>query len=160
MPHPWKHSRSGWTGLWATCSSWRCPCSLQGGWTRWPLKVPSNPNYSMILFCGSLLFQFVTVVSPDAQLNKELEFLSHLFCSFLTRAVYWEDTGYNLCKGAVRCVSHSSFISSQESLGVVPTWFCSSITVQTSSLYRSGWEKNWGQFNLQSYECLTPQSNS
>jgi len=24
-------------------------CLLQGGWTRWPLKVPSNPNCSMIL---------------------------------------------------------------------------------------------------------------
>ena len=23
-------------------SSWRCLCSLQGGWTRWPLKIPSN----------------------------------------------------------------------------------------------------------------------
>ena len=29
--------------------SWRCPCSLQEGWTRWPLKVPSNPNCSVIL---------------------------------------------------------------------------------------------------------------
>ena len=37
------------TGLWETWSSCRCPCSLQGGWTRWSLKVPSNPNYSMIL---------------------------------------------------------------------------------------------------------------
>jgi len=27
----------------------KCPCSLQGGWTRSPSKVPSNPNYSMIL---------------------------------------------------------------------------------------------------------------
>jgi len=27
MPHPWKHSRSGWMGLWATWSSWRCPYS-------------------------------------------------------------------------------------------------------------------------------------
>jgi len=27
----------------------RCPCSLQGNWTRWPLEVPCNPNYSMIL---------------------------------------------------------------------------------------------------------------
>jgi len=35
MPHPWQHSRSGWTGLWATWSSWRCPCLLQGGWARW-----------------------------------------------------------------------------------------------------------------------------
>jgi len=23
--------------------------SLQAGWTRWPLKVPSNQNHSMIL---------------------------------------------------------------------------------------------------------------
>ena len=59
MPPPWKHSRPGWTGLWATWSSWRCPCSLQGGWTRWPLKVPSNPNYSMILwFYNSMVLRF------------------------------------------------------------------------------------------------------
>ena len=50
MPHSWKHSRSGWTGLWATWSGWRCPCLLQGGWTRWPLKVPMNPNYSMLVW--------------------------------------------------------------------------------------------------------------
>ena len=37
-----------WTGLWATCSSGRCSCPWQGGWTR-SLKVPSNPNYSVIL---------------------------------------------------------------------------------------------------------------
>ena len=37
-------------GLWATWSSSRCPYTLQGGWTRRPLKVPSNPNSSMILF--------------------------------------------------------------------------------------------------------------
>ena len=49
MPHPWKHSRPGWTGLWATWSCWRCPCSLQGVWTRWSLKVLSNPNYSMFV---------------------------------------------------------------------------------------------------------------
>ena len=51
MPHPWKHSRPSWTGLWATWSGWRCPCLLQEGWARWPLKVPSNPKRSMI--CGS-----------------------------------------------------------------------------------------------------------
>ena len=43
-------SRSGWTGLWATWSSRRRPCSLHGGWTRWPWMVPSNPNNSMILW--------------------------------------------------------------------------------------------------------------
>ena len=55
MPHPWKHSRPGWTALWATWSSGRCLCLLQGGWTRWPLKVASNPNYSMILFYNSMI---------------------------------------------------------------------------------------------------------
>ena len=48
MPHPWKCSRPGWSRLWATWSSWRCPCSLQGGWAKRPLKVPSTPNRSVI----------------------------------------------------------------------------------------------------------------
>ena len=47
-PRPWKRSRPGWTGLLATWSSWRGPCSLQGGSARWPIKVPSNPKRSMI----------------------------------------------------------------------------------------------------------------
>jgi len=36
--------------IWATWSSWRCPCSWHWGWTRWPFKVPSNPNCYMILW--------------------------------------------------------------------------------------------------------------
>ena len=27
-----------------------CPCSLQGSWSRWPLKVPSNSKDSVILW--------------------------------------------------------------------------------------------------------------
>jgi len=46
----WGYSRSGWAGLWATFSSCRCLCSLQGSWTRWSLRVPSNSNNSMILW--------------------------------------------------------------------------------------------------------------
>lgn len=30
--------------------NWRCPCSLQGQLTRWPLKVPSSPKRSVILW--------------------------------------------------------------------------------------------------------------
>ena len=78
-------------------------------------KRPSQPKLFFDCILCSLLFQFVTVVSPDAQLNKELEFLSHIFCSFLKRALYWEDSGYSLCIDTVRCVSHSSFVSSQVS---------------------------------------------
>jgi len=54
-PHPWKHSRPGWTALWVTWSSWRYPCLLQEGWARWPLKIPSNPKHSMILFTWKIL---------------------------------------------------------------------------------------------------------
>ena len=39
--------------LWATWSSCRCPCSLQGSWTRWPLKGLSNSSSSMILQTSS-----------------------------------------------------------------------------------------------------------
>ena len=44
MPQPWKHSRSGWTGQPDPVD---VPAQCRGGWTRWPLKVPSNPNSSV-----------------------------------------------------------------------------------------------------------------
>jgi len=51
MPHPWTHSRSGCMrealSTWWSC---RCPCSLQGDWARWLLKLPSNSNNSMFLW--------------------------------------------------------------------------------------------------------------
>jgi len=46
---PWRCSRPGWMGLWATWSSGRCPCPWQRGWNRLISKVCSNPNCSMIL---------------------------------------------------------------------------------------------------------------
>jgi len=40
-------------GALSTCCSCRCPCSWQGSWTRRPLRVPSNPNDSMIFQIGN-----------------------------------------------------------------------------------------------------------
>lgn len=54
MSHPWRHSRSGCVGLWATSWSCRCCYSLQGSWTGWPLKIPSNSNDSTILWLQTL----------------------------------------------------------------------------------------------------------
>jgi len=34
MPPPWRCSRPSWMGLWATCSSGRCPWPWQGGWNQ------------------------------------------------------------------------------------------------------------------------------
>lgn len=39
-----------WACLWAAWSNWRCPSSLQGSWTRWTLKVPSNLDCLMVLW--------------------------------------------------------------------------------------------------------------
>ena len=39
----------------ATCLSCRCPWSLQGCWTRWPLRVPSISKDVMILWNTALL---------------------------------------------------------------------------------------------------------
>jgi len=47
-PDPRSQQRK--TGEWG-CLFLPSPCSLQGSWTRWPLKVPSNSNDSMILAC-------------------------------------------------------------------------------------------------------------
>jgi len=52
--HPCRHLKSGWMGLWAPWCGCRCPCSLQGSWTRWPLRAPSNSNNSMILWFSLL----------------------------------------------------------------------------------------------------------
>ena len=48
MPHPWRHSRSGWMGLWAPRWSCGCHCSLQGSWTTWPLW--SFPTQTILWF--------------------------------------------------------------------------------------------------------------
>jgi len=45
-----KGERNCWIKPWATWYSCACPCLLQGSWTRWPLKVPSNSKGSMILW--------------------------------------------------------------------------------------------------------------
>lgn len=50
MSRSWKSSRSDWIGLSATRPSERYLSPYQGGWTRWPLKVPSSPNHSMTLY--------------------------------------------------------------------------------------------------------------
>ena len=59
-------------GLWATWSSWRCPCSLKEGWARWPLKVPSNPKHSMILWLLQCSSDIVTVVRTGAVVSPDL----------------------------------------------------------------------------------------
>ena len=39
----------GALSTWWRC---RCPCSLQDSWTRWPLRIPSNSNDSVLLKGG------------------------------------------------------------------------------------------------------------
>ena len=56
ISHSSTHLRSGWTRLWATWSTCRCPCSSRGSYIRWPLKVSFTSNDSMNLYwCLSAL---------------------------------------------------------------------------------------------------------
>jgi len=73
-------------GFWATWSSWRCPWSPEGGLgsVRWPLKVPSNPKHSMILW---FIFQ------TSSSIRLRLYLLDLLDCS--TRFTFMD----NLCDG-------------------------------------------------------------
>lgn len=37
------------SGTLSNLGSWKVSLSFAGGWTRWTLNVPSNPNHSLIL---------------------------------------------------------------------------------------------------------------
>ena len=54
---PWQCSRPGWMELWATWSGGRCPCSWQGGGTRWSLR--SLPTQTILWFYDLLVFTAV-----------------------------------------------------------------------------------------------------
>ena len=78
MPHSWKHSRSGWTGLWANWSNWRSPHSLQGVWTSWPLKVKPK-----LFYCSMTLWLRVWSRSIRLRNGRENTVPYHLFLFFL-----------------------------------------------------------------------------
>ncbi|XP_065603293.1 alpha-2-macroglobulin-like protein 1 [Cyrtonyx montezumae] len=49
MPHPWRHSKPGWMGLWAARSGGGH--SAHGmGWGWWGFEVPSNPTIRILWF--------------------------------------------------------------------------------------------------------------
>lgn len=62
ISHPWMHSRLGGMGLWAPDPTVGVPLHCKG-WTRWPLRVPSSWNSSMILERHTLVLGFVGLFS-------------------------------------------------------------------------------------------------
>jgi len=48
MPHPCKCAGSCWMGLLGGVIWWKVSLSMTEGWTGRSLKVPSNPNHSMV----------------------------------------------------------------------------------------------------------------
>jgi len=73
MPHPWKCSRPGWMGLWATWSAERCPCSWQGFGTGWSLRsFPTQTILWKSTQAGSKAFwnNWLTSVVYIANLKK------------------------------------------------------------------------------------------
>lgn len=59
MPHPWKHSSHvGWGSEYPDLVE-DVPAHFERSWTRWPLKIPSNPEYSRILHLPGAFFLFI-----------------------------------------------------------------------------------------------------
>ena len=91
-------------GVWATWSRWRCPCSLQVGWARWPPKVPSNPNHSMILwFYDSMVLRYGSKISSSwvrtqdfQQPQTHLETHATLFNSCVTQSGSYRNCTHGL----------------------------------------------------------------
>lgn len=71
VPHPWKHWWSGWTGLSATWSSWRCPCASPWELDYVTFKGPSNPNYSEILCWWSRATVVCCLCPPPLELAAD-----------------------------------------------------------------------------------------
>jgi len=120
---PWRHSRSGWMGLWATWSSSRWPYSLQGSWTRWSYKVPSNSNDSMILLgcrefllrawrtfhppcaltstpAGLLLLTLFPLLSPSCFCTAVFTFLKYVLLEHTLHCSWLSSTQGQVCAGA------------------------------------------------------------
>ena len=77
--NPWGLSRQGWIRPWATLSSCACPCSFQGSWTRWPLKV--LPTLWILCF---YLFPWGDIPSTSTTAVSDLLFyqLQGCFCNW------------------------------------------------------------------------------
>lgn len=75
-------------------------CSLQQGWTTWPLKVPCNPNYFMILrYCKDQDL----LSSPECvmKLSVVLLLYKNQLCStfFLLMDNYWKHSDLSIAYG-------------------------------------------------------------
>lgn len=74
-----------WSLLWATCSSERCSCLLQGVRTRWALRPLPNPNHLWFYYIISAIF-------------------------FLCKTLYWTMQYVLLCE-KMRIMNRRSFSS-------------------------------------------------
>ena len=82
-------------GLCTTWCSCRCLCSLQGNWTKWPVRVSSNLNDTMVL-CYRKLVRKLQNSGPVTN-NIHIPFLSQTISrSFRLFAVKKRDS--NFCR--------------------------------------------------------------
>ena len=59
MAHAWRHSRLGWTGLWAIWCSYRCPCSLEElDWMTFKSPFQLKQFYDSMFSVPSMLWSY------------------------------------------------------------------------------------------------------
>jgi len=83
MPQCRRPSRSVWAGLWATWSSCRCLCSLQGHGTNDISK--SLPNQMILWFCD--LAALLEDMVPTERSHPKTSSSIHFWQSFL---IFWD----------------------------------------------------------------------
>lgn len=90
-PHSWKYLKPGWTALWATWTSGRNPCPCQG------LKIPSNPNLSVVLGFSDHSYQTphmkkqwdkTNELGNNVPANGETGFFTSIWCFHINSSLH------------------------------------------------------------------------
>lgn len=96
VPHPWKHWRTDWMGLWTAWSNCSCSCTFQGSWTGWPSRVLSISNKSMILWTQTIIWSEII----QNNCAKEVVIVIVILCKM-----------NGLCLFSIGCVNFLHFLN-------------------------------------------------
>ena len=91
---PWKCSRPGWTGLWATWASGRCPCPWQGCWSLRSLSAQTIPWFCEYLW-PSYFFINLTVTAYGERCIDSHNMNCCCFCFF--QVCHQRKPGWSCC---------------------------------------------------------------
>jgi len=146
IPGDTQGQAGGALSTWWSC---RCPCSVQGCWTRWPLGVPSNSNGSVILWvwavCAVHDFWVCGCCSHCGRETLESEMLFAL--SQKLQMAYKYNAGYHLdlkCTVKVKSTQEGKIWLNSFHFFFTPREVAKSNTVTHCAHWATGVKDVWG----------------